>query len=142
MLFRSKDYSCVEGFCPSFVTVHGGSLKRLKNSAVDSGQLFADLPLPPALPLDKPFNLVVTGIGGTGVITVGALLGMAAHIEGKGSSVLDSIGLAQKNGSVLSYVRVANTAEELHTARIPLGATDCLIGCDMVVMIAPPRIVE
>src|SRR6201997_3239941 len=82
----NKDYSCVEGFCPSFVTVHGGMLKRIKNEAVDSGQLFADLPLPVPPKLDVPYNILVTGIGGTGVITVGALLGMAAHVDGKGCS--------------------------------------------------------
>ena len=128
----NKDYSCVAGFCPSFVTVEGGKLRKHK-AQENVADLVAGLPQPPVPNLDKPFNLVVTGIGGTGVITVGALLGMAAHIEGKGSSVLDSIGLAQKNGSVLSYVRVAKTPEDLTTARIPVGATDCLIACDMVV---------
>jgi len=128
----NKDYSCVSGFCPSFVTVEGGKLRKHK-AQENVADLVATLPQPPAPTLDKPFNLVVTGIGGTGVITVGALLGMAAHIEGKGSSVLDSIGLAQKNGSVLSYVRIAKTPEDLTTARIPVGATDCLIACDMVV---------
>jgi indolepyruvate ferredoxin oxidoreductase len=136
----NKDYACKSGFCPSFVTVEGGKLRKHK-AQENVAELVKALPRPQAPTLDKPFNLVVTGIGGTGVITVGALLGMAAHIEGKGSSVLDSIGLAQKNGSVLSYVRVANTAEELHTARIPLGTTDCLIACDMVVAAGPESMV-
>jgi indolepyruvate ferredoxin oxidoreductase len=136
----NKDYSCVSGFCPSFVTVEGGKLRKHK-AQENVAELVKTLPQPTPPTLDRPFNLVVTGIGGTGVITVGALLGMAAHIEGKGSSVLDSIGLAQKNGSVLSYVRVAKTAEELHTARIPLGATDCLIACDMVVAAGPESMV-
>ena len=136
----NKDYSCKSGFCPSFVTVEGGKLRKHKAEA-NVAELVAGLPQPVAPNLDKPFNLVVTGIGGTGVITVGALLGMAAHIEGKGSSVLDSIGLAQKNGSVLSYVRVAKTPEDLHTARIPLGSTDCLIACDMVVAAGPESMV-
>jgi indolepyruvate ferredoxin oxidoreductase len=136
----NKDYSCKSGFCPSFVTVEGGRLRKHK-AQENVAELVKNLPQPQAPALDKPFNLVVTGIGGTGVITVGALLGMAAHIEGKGSSVLDSIGLAQKNGSVLSYVRIAKTAEELHTARIPLGATDCLIACDMVVAAGPESMV-
>jgi indolepyruvate ferredoxin oxidoreductase len=136
----NKDYSCVSGFCPSFVTVEGGKLRKHK-AQENVADLVKTLPQPQAPDLDKPFNLVVTGIGGTGVITVGALLGMAAHIEGKGSSVLDSIGLAQKNGSVLSYVRVARTAEALHTARIPLGSTDCLIACDMVVAAGPESMV-
>jgi len=129
----NKDYSCVEGFCPSFVTVHGGSLKRLKNAAVDSGQLFADLPLPPARALDKPWNILVTGIGGTGVITVGALLGMAAHVDGKGCSALDFTGLSQKNGAVMSHVRIAAKPEDLSTVRIANGGADLILGCDMVV---------
>ena len=107
----NKDYSCVEGFCPSFVTVHGGALKRLKNSrgrfrpAVRRSAA-ADA----ARALDKPYGILVTGIGGTGVITVGALLGMAAHLEGKGCSALDFTGLAQKNGAVMSHVRIARDA--------------------------------
>jgi indolepyruvate ferredoxin oxidoreductase len=129
----NKDYSCVEGFCPSFVTVHGGSLKRLKTNAVDSGQLFADLPLPTAHALDKPWNILVTGIGGTGVITVGALLGMAAHVDGKGCSTLDFTGLSQKNGAVMSHVRIAANPEELSTVRIANGGADLILGCDMVV---------
>ena len=133
----NKDYSCVEGFCPSFVTVHGGSLKRLKNSAVDSGQLFADLPLPAAPNLDKPYNILVTGIGGTGVITVGALLGMAAHVDGKGCSALDFTGLSQKNGAVMSHVRIAARPEDLSTVRITNGGADLILGCDMVVSAGP-----
>src|SRR5262249_10138995 len=129
----NKDYSCVEGFCPSFVTVHGGSLKRLKTSAVDSGQLFADLPLPAAPGLDKPYNILVTGIGGTGVITVGALLGMAAHVDGKGCSALDFTGLSQKNGAVMSHVRIAATPESLATVRIANGGAELLLACHIVV---------
>ena len=135
----NKDYSCVEGFCPSFVTVHGGSLKRLKNSAVDSGQLFADLPLPRARALDKPYNILVTGIGGTGVITVGALLGMAAHVDGKGCSALDFTGLSQKNGAVMSHVRIAAKPEDLSTVRIANGGADLILGCDMVVSAGADR---
>src|SRR5438477_3440224 len=129
----NKDYSCVEGFCPSFVTVHGGSLKRLKSSAVDSGQLFADLPMPAAPALDKPYNILVTGIGGTGVITVGALLGMAAHVDGRGCSALDFTGLAQKNGAVMSHVRIARAPEDISTVRIASGGADLILGCDIVV---------
>jgi indolepyruvate ferredoxin oxidoreductase len=129
----NKDFSCVEGFCPSFVTVHGGSLKRLKNSAVNSGQLFADLPLPSPPSLEKPYNILVTGIGGTGVITVGALLGMAAHVDGKGCSALDFTGLSQKNGAVMSHVRIAATPQDLATVRIANGGADLILGCDMVV---------
>src|SRR5579871_5837607 len=133
----NKDYSCVEGFCPSFVTVHGGALKRLKNSAVDSGKLFADLPLPEPRALDRPYGILVTGIGGTGVITVGALLGMAAHVDGKGCSALDFTGLSQKNGAVMSHVRIAARPEDLSTVRIANGGADLILGCDMVVSAGP-----
>jgi indolepyruvate ferredoxin oxidoreductase len=129
----NKDYSCVEGFCPSFVTVHGGKLKRIESSSVDSGQLFADLPLPPALKLDEPYNILVTGIGGTGVITVGALLGMAAHLDGRGCSALDFTGLAQKNGAVMSHVRIAARPEDIASVRIASGGADLILGCDIVV---------
>jgi indolepyruvate ferredoxin oxidoreductase len=129
----NKDFSCVEGFCPSFVTVHGGTLKRIKNAAVDSGQLFADIPLPTPPGLDAPYNILVTGIGGTGVITIGALLGMAAHVDGRGCSALDFTGLAQKNGAVMSHVRIAQTPEDIATVRITNGGADLILGCDIVV---------
>jgi indolepyruvate ferredoxin oxidoreductase len=133
----NKDYSCVEGFCPSFVTVHGGTLKRVKTSAADSGQLFADLPLPPARALDAPYSILVTGIGGTGVITIGALLGMAAHLDGKGCSALDFTGLAQKNGAVMSHVRIAPRPDDIATVRIGNGGADLILGCDIVVSTSP-----
>jgi indolepyruvate ferredoxin oxidoreductase len=129
----NKDYSCVDGFCPSFVTVHGGMLKRPKTSSVDSGQLFADLPLPLPSELDAPYNILVTGIGGTGVITIGALLGMAAHVDGKGCSALDFTGLAQKNGAVMSHVRIAPKPEDIASVRIATGGADLILGCDIVV---------
>jgi len=136
----NKDYSCVEGFCPSFVTVHGGSLKRVKTDAVDSGQLFADLPLPPPRALDAPYNILVTGIGGTGVITIGALLGMAAHLDGRGCSALDFTGLAQKNGAVMSHVRIAPKPEDIATVRITSGGADLILGCDIVVTASAPAL--
>jgi len=129
----NKDYSCVDGFCPSFVTVHGGALRRPKTASVDSTQLFADLPLPPARQLDAPCNILVTGIGGTGVITIGALLGMAAHLDGRGCSALDFTGLAQKNGAVMSHVRIAPAPEDISTVRIASGGADLILGCDIVV---------
>jgi indolepyruvate ferredoxin oxidoreductase len=129
----NKDFSCVEGFCPSFVTVHGGKLKRVESTAIDSGQLFADLPLPPAPKLDAPYNILVTGIGGTGVITIGALLGMAAHVDGRGCSALDFTGLSQKNGAVMSHVRIAPTPEDIAAVRITTGGADLILGCDIVV---------
>src|SRR5690606_22209243 len=112
----NKDFSCVEGFCPSFVTVHGGSLRKRK--AADVGIAAGTLP-EPALPgLEEPYGLVVTGVGGTGVVTIGALLGMAAHMEGKGCSVLDMTGLAQKGGAVFSHVRIARSPADIHAVRI------------------------
>jgi indolepyruvate ferredoxin oxidoreductase len=131
----NKDFSCLKGFCPSFVSVSGGRPRRARPAADEAlEQALARVPEPAReLAAGKPFNMVVTGVGGTGVITVGQLVGMAAHIEGKGVSVLDFTGLAQKNGAVLSHVRVANRPEELHAPRVADGACDLLLGCDMVV---------
>jgi indolepyruvate ferredoxin oxidoreductase len=128
----NKDYSCVEGFCPSFVTVHGGTLKRPQGG--DLGE--EDLPpLPePAYPaLNEPYGILVTGVGGTGVVTIGALLGMAAHLEQKGCTVLDMTGLAQKGGAVYSHVRIAGRPDEIHAVRIAAGGARLLLGCDLVV---------
>jgi indolepyruvate ferredoxin oxidoreductase len=128
----NKDFSCLKGFCPSFVTVEGGNLK--KRSAGDSGE--DDLPaLPePVLPaLDDPYGILVTGVGGTGVVTIGALIGMAAHLEGKGVTVLDMTGLAQKGGAVLSHVRIAGRPEAISAVRIASGDARLLLGCDLVV---------
>lgn len=128
----NKDYSCVEGFCPSFVTVHGGGLRKLpEQKAGDT--LFSGIPMPKLPSLDTPYNILITGIGGTGVITIGAVLGMAAHIESKGVTVLDQTGLAQKNGAVMSHLRIGQTPDNLHAVRIATGNTDLLLGCDMVV---------
>jgi indolepyruvate ferredoxin oxidoreductase len=131
----NKDFSCINGFCPSFVTVHGsGLLKRMAEPAA-SGGTDTDAPLPePALPeIHGSYHILVTGIGGTGVITVGAIIGMAAHIEGKSCSVLDSTGLAQKNGAVMSHICLAARDDERHAVRIARGGADALIGCDIVV---------
>jgi indolepyruvate ferredoxin oxidoreductase len=128
----NKDYSCVKGFCPSFVTIHGGGLKRRKGSAkVD----FSTLPEPKfATALDQPWNILVTGIGGTGVVTIGALIGMAAHLEGKGATVLDQTGLAQKGGAVTCHLRIAQSPADIHAVRIAAGEADLVLGCDMVVV--------
>jgi indolepyruvate ferredoxin oxidoreductase len=126
----NKDFSCLKGFCPSFVTVHGGTPRKLKS--LSSGP-FAQLPLPSPQPLDRPYGIVIAGIGGSGVITLGALLGMAAHLEGKGCTVLDCTGLSQKNGAVTSHVRLARTSEDLHAVRVAAGGAGLLLGCDMVV---------
>lgn len=134
----NKDFSCVKGFCPSFVTVEGGALKKPQKIEVASDQLDAQNPaagLPdPELPqIEGSYNILVTGIGGTGVVTIGALLGMAAHLEGKGASILDQTGLAQKNGAVMSHVRITHTASKLGGTRIPNRQTDLVVGCDLVV---------
>ena len=135
----NKDFSCLKGFCPSFVTVHGGELKRLESrkSVRSIADHLAGLPLPAPRALGEPYNILVTGIGGTGVITVGMLLGMAAHLEGKGCSVLDFTGLAQKNGAVMSHVRLAPDPSDLHAVRLSAGGADLLLGCDMVVSASP-----
>jgi indolepyruvate ferredoxin oxidoreductase len=130
----NKDYSCVKGFCPSFVTVEGGALKKSKTGITkdnaDDG--FGPLPEPVLPSLDAPYNILINGIGGTGVITVGALMGMAAHLEGKGASVLDMTGMSQKNGSVTSHVKVARAPSDLHAQRIATGEADLVLGCDML----------
>ncbi|BBB24944.1 indolepyruvate ferredoxin oxidoreductase family protein [Amphritea japonica] len=127
----NKDFSCVRGFCPSFVTVKGGTLR--KPEAVGSNLAFTELPEPTLPSCSTPYNIMLTGVGGTGVVTVSALLGMAAHIEGKGAGVLDQIGLAQKFGAVMSHIRIADTQEQIHTVRIPAGETDLMIGFDLMV---------
>ncbi len=130
----NKDRSCLLGHCPSFVSVLGGRLRRAEGGADAGGDdVFRDLPLPATPDLSLPWNVLVAGIGGSGVVTVGALLGMAAHLEGRGSSVLDVTGLAQKNGPVTSHVRVAARPDQLHATRIAAGAADLVIGCDLVV---------
>ena len=128
----NKDFSCVEGFCPSFVTVHGGRLRKGAGVSREGAPLPA-LPEPPLPGLDRPYEIIVTGVGGTGVITIGALLGMAAHLESKGCSVLDQTGLAQKGGAVVSHVRIAARPGDVTTTRVANGAADLVLGCDMVV---------
>ncbi len=125
----NKDFSCLKGFCPAFVTVHDAQPR--KPDAV------GDIPfeaLPEPVPADaaEPYGILVNGIGGTGVVTVGAILSMAAHLEGKGVSVLDIAGLAQKNGAVYSHIRISDDPEQLHAVRIAAGGARVLIGCDMV----------
>lgn len=127
----NKDFSCLEGFCPSFVTVHGGSLR--KPEAVGLGALFIVLPEPKQPALSRPWNILLPGVGGSGVTTVGALLGMAAHIEGKGCTVLDQAGLAQKFGPVITHIRIAARQSDIYAVRIAAGETDLLLGCDLVV---------
>ena len=128
----NKDFSCVNGFCPSFVTVHGGSLKRRNASFKES---FA-LPEPPVPAFEGAYSILVAGVGGTGVVTIGALLGMAAHLEGRAASVLDVTGLAQKGGAVLSHVRLAARPDEIDGARIGDARADAVIACDLGVALS------
>ena len=125
----NKDYSCVNGFCPSFVTVEGGSLRKPKKAAAGDFPALAD---PTPASITEPYGILVTGIGGTGVVTIGALLGMAAHLEGKGCSVLDMTGLAQKNGAVVSHVRIAEAPERLYATRIAAGEAKLVLACDIL----------
>jgi len=163
----NKDYSCVKGFCPSFVTIEGGRLRKgrpgltaavigsaraaaagaaageLARSAASAvggtgaGTDWKPLPEPALLPLGHEghaiYGILVTGVGGTGVVTIGQLLGMAAHLQGIGVSVLDMAGLAQKGGAVFSHVQIAARPEDLHATRIATGEADLLIGSDLVV---------
>ncbi len=127
----NKDYSCIKGFCPSFVTVEGARLKRGKS--VTLPQNAAALP-DPALPqINQTYGVIVTGIGGTGVVTIGAILGMAAHLEGKGVGIIDMAGLAQKGGAVHSHIRFANKPEDIHAIRVAARSADLVLGGDMVV---------
>jgi indolepyruvate ferredoxin oxidoreductase len=141
----NKDFSCLKGFCPSFVTVEGGALRSGRGGG---GRVAAAQggPRDPAPDLPDPqqfvgirdsgnrsYGILVTGVGGTGVVTVGQLLGMAAHLEGKGISVLDMAGLAQKGGAVYSHVQIAERADDLFSTRIATGEADLVLGCDLVV---------
>ncbi len=137
----NKDYACVSGFCPSLVTVHGGQLRRGRALAVAEGA-FVDLPEPALQALDQPVGILIAGVGGTGVVTVGALIGMAAHLEGKGVTVLDMTGLAQKGGAVLSHVRLAASQAQLYAPRIATGEADTLLGCDIVVAVGNEALVK
>jgi len=129
----NKDYSCVKGFCPSFVTIEGGQLKKPKKEK--KGDLASLPPLPePTLPrADTAFGIVVAGVGGTGVITIGSLLGMAAHLEGKGVLTQDAAGLAQKGGATWSHVQIANHPEAIYTTKVDTAKADLVIGCDPIV---------
>jgi indolepyruvate ferredoxin oxidoreductase len=129
----NKDFSCLKGFCPSFVTVEGGQLRKPKAAGAAAA---ADLPpvAEPTLPeIGRPYGVLVTGVGGTGVVTIGALLGMAAHLEGKGVTVLDVTGLAQKGGAVMSHVQIAKAPADIHATRIAMGEAELVIGCDAIV---------
>jgi indolepyruvate ferredoxin oxidoreductase len=135
----NKDFSCLNGFCPSFVTIEGEDARRHADTLDDAAfeSLAAALPDPQIPQLDECFDVLVTGVGGTGVITVGALITMAAHLEGKGASELDFMGFAQKFGPVLSYLRIASEPAGINQVRIEPAQADALIGCDLVVSSSP-----
>lgn len=137
----NKDYSCAKGFCPSFVSVTGGKLRR-KSGALAAGrhaflEHVAALPHPESHAWTAPYDLLITGVGGTGVVTVGAVIAMAAHLEGKSASVLDFMGFAQKGGSVLSFVRLADAPARLNQVRIDTQQADAILACDVVVGASP-----
>jgi len=137
----NKDMSCAEGFCPSFVSVHGAELKAagVKESTGQTALLLpadlVDLPEPTAcaLPDGRPYNILVAGVGGTGVVTIGALITMAAHIEGNCFSAVDQFGMAQKGGAVTSHLRLAANAEDIRAVRLNAATADLVIGCDSLV---------
>jgi indolepyruvate ferredoxin oxidoreductase len=131
----NKDFSCVKGFCPSFVTVYGGGLKKPESAKTDDTveAFFKDMPQPQLASLENPVAVLVTGIGGTGVVTIGAIVAMAAHLEGKGASTMDQTGLAQKGGAVTSHIRIAATPEAINTVRIGTAGATVIIGADMLV---------
>ncbi|MBI3275782.1 MAG: indolepyruvate ferredoxin oxidoreductase family protein [Methylocystis sp.] len=129
----NKDFSCLEGFCPSFVTVHGARMKKatLPSEAVGAHPALPE-PVVPAIGA-TPYAVLVAGMGGTGVVTVSAILGMAAHLEGKGVGVIDMAGLAQKGGAVYCHVKIGHTPDDIHAIRIAAGEADLVLGCDLVV---------
>jgi indolepyruvate ferredoxin oxidoreductase len=125
----NKDFSCLKGFCPSFVTLEGAKVKKAATAELN----LPDLPAPALPAVDGTWNVVVTGVGGTGVVTVGALIGMAAHLEGKGAGVMEMAGLAQKGGAVHIHCRIAATPADISAIRVAVGEADAVIGGDLVV---------
>ncbi|MFQ8433371.1 indolepyruvate ferredoxin oxidoreductase family protein [Amaricoccus sp. W119] len=126
----NKDFSCLKGFCPAFVTVRGGRLQRGAKAELPA---IDDLPVPELPALDRTWNIAVTGVGGTGVLTIGAVIAMAAHVEGKNPMLLDMAGLAQKGGAVLSHIRIADAGEPVTSPRLASGTADLLLAADSVV---------
>ncbi len=130
----NKDFSCLNGFCPSFVTVEGGALaKPAPAKAVELETTpFPVLPEPVLPALDKPWSILVAGIGGTGVVTIGHILGMAAHIEGKGAALIDMVGISQKNGAVVTHLKIGARPADIAAVRVARGQADLILGCDLV----------
>ena len=129
----NKDTSCLKGFCPSFVTVEGGQLKKKSKTKTVTPAGLGVLPEPTLPLISQAYGVVVAGVGGTGVITIGQLLGMAGHIDGKGIITQDAAGLAQKGGATWSHVLIANTQDDIRTTRVSMAAADLIIGCDPIV---------
>ena len=132
----NKDFSCLNGFCPSLVTVHGAKLRKADKKKIgDRGivQMLAGLPEPRLPALDRPYTMLVTGVGGTGVVTLSAVLGQAAHLESKGFGAIDMTGLAQKGGAVACHMRVARDVAQIHAIRAGVAGADLVLGCDLVV---------
>ncbi|MDE3123539.1 MAG: indolepyruvate ferredoxin oxidoreductase family protein [Paracoccaceae bacterium] len=125
----NKDFSCVKGFCPSFVTLQGAKIRKTATQAVE----VPDLPTPVLPHINGTHNVVITGVGGTGVVTVGAILAMAAHLDGKGAGMMEMAGLAQKGGAVHIHCRIANRPEDISAIRVAVGEADAVIGGDLVV---------
>ena len=128
----NKDFSCVNGFCPSFVTVHGAKIRKGEGIAGASDPLHG-VAEPVPFPIDNGWSAIIDGVGGTGVVTIGAVLGMAAHLEGKGCGMIDMAGLAQKGGAVFSHLRIAKSPDDIHAIRVSAGKADLVLGCDLVV---------
>lgn len=133
----NKDYTCAEGFCPSFITVRDAEPRKPEHASLDKN-LFTSLPEPKVA--SGGYNIMVTGIGGTGVVTVGALIGMAAHIDGRAASLFDMTGLSQKNGAVFSHIRIADKPDDIHTQRLGRGEADLLLAFDLVAALAPEAV--
>ncbi len=133
----NKDYSCIKGYCPSFVSLRGAKPAKRAVGLAGLQPLIDALPEPTPIATSDGFSMLVTGIGGTGVLTVGAILGMAAQIEGKAVKVLDMTGMAQKGGGVMSHVRFADDVADIPSARLGPGQTDLLIACDLIVASGP-----
>jgi indolepyruvate ferredoxin oxidoreductase len=125
--------SCLKGFCPSFVTVEGGQLRKKAKGRAASPFEGAALPEPQLPEVHGAYGIVVAGVGGTGVITIGQLLGVAAHIEGKGIVTQDAAGLAQKGGATWSHVLIGGTQDDIRTTRVSMAAADLIVGCDPIV---------
>jgi indolepyruvate ferredoxin oxidoreductase len=132
----NKDFSCLNGFCPSLVTVHGAKLRKADKKKVTDARvvaMLASLPDPALPPLEHPYTMLVTGVGGTGVVTLSAVVGQAAHLEGKGFGAIDMTGLAQKGGAVACHMRIAKDVAQIHAIRAGVAGADLVLGCDLVV---------